>query len=116
MYAASSPEGAFTESLQGFRPTVAARAAAAQASPGVMLAGSVPRDWRDRRRLGSLTLSEPADFIDVEDPSCWSLLENDLAEPLNRLGVNWASTGLWHIENCDENYIKACRTLELVAH
>ncbi len=87
MYAASCPEGAFTESLQGFRPTTAARAAAVQASPGAMLAGSVPRDWRDRRRLGSLTLSEPADFIDVEAPSSWPLLENALAEPLNRLGV-----------------------------
>ncbi|SHE25385.1 Hypothetical protein ACGLYG10_1601 [Actinomyces glycerinitolerans] len=88
LYAASTPTGAFVETLQSFRPTTAARAAVARDAPGLMIAGSVPRDWRERRRLARLTLEEPSPFIDVESSDAWPVLEDALAPELSLLGVS----------------------------
>lgn len=88
MYAASTPTGAFVETLQSFRPTTAARAAVARDAPGPMIAGSVPRDWRERRRLARLTLEEPSPFINVESSDAWPVLEDALAPELSLLGVS----------------------------
>jgi len=88
LYAASTPTGAFVETLQSFRPTTAARAAVARDAPGLMIAGSVPRDWRERRRLARLTLEEPSPFIDVESSDAWPVLEDALALELSLLGVS----------------------------
>lgn len=94
LYAASTPEGAFTETLQAFRPTTAIRAAVFSESPTFMIAGSVPRDWRERRRLACLTLDAPAPFLDIECPEIWPLIESAAAAELCALGVSHLDVGV----------------------
>lgn len=86
-YAATTPKGAYVETLQGFRPTTATRLAARNAQARFMTAGAVPRDWRLNRRMARLTLESPAPFLDVENSDTWPLLEEELAAELAQLGI-----------------------------
>lgn len=87
MYAATTRLGALTETLQFFRPTTKTRAAVKRTQPGFMTAGAVPADWRANRRLASLSLTDPAPFVDLENPLLWPVLEQVLADELAALEV-----------------------------
>ncbi|MFI7481892.1 RES domain-containing protein [Kocuria sp. M1R5S2] len=87
LYAAAEPVGAYTETLQGFRPSTATRAAAQEHQPGLMLAGDVPRDWREKRSLAQFLVQSATPFVDVESPQTHRALEHHLASELAGLGV-----------------------------
>lgn len=87
LYTASNPTGAYAETLQGFRPTTATRAAAQQHQPHLMLAGDVPRDWRERRSLAQFLIQSPAPFVDIESPQTHRALEHHVASGLHTLGI-----------------------------
>jgi hypothetical protein len=87
LYAASRPEGAFAEVLQGFRPTAATLAAAAR-DDGHMAPSSVPQDWREKRVLSRFTVVEPLPFVDVEETQTHTALTHALAPQLAAMGVS----------------------------
>jgi len=87
MYAATTRCGAYMESLQTFRPSNAARAAASAAQTGLMIVGGVPADWRTTHAMGEFTLDHPLPFLDLEHPTTRRALEHELAGDLAALGV-----------------------------
>ncbi|WP_203585882.1 RES family NAD+ phosphorylase [Subtercola lobariae] len=62
LYAASSPSGAFAETLARFRPTTRMRSLPIERDEHLMAVGGVPADWRTRRQLVSLRLRDPLPF------------------------------------------------------
>lgn len=59
LYAATTQEGAFAETLARYRPTATMRALRVHEDEHLMAAGAVPADWRDRRQLVRFALEDP---------------------------------------------------------
>ncbi|MGV8882053.1 MAG: RES family NAD+ phosphorylase [Rhodoglobus sp.] len=87
LYAASSPEGAFAETLARFRPTAAMRALPPEEDEHFMVPGAIPADWRTRRQLSTFTLSEPLPFLDVDSPETHTHLTQTMAGVLETLAI-----------------------------
>ncbi|MDR3068558.1 MAG: hypothetical protein LBU50_03550 [Cellulomonas sp.] len=83
LYASTHSEGAYTETVQGYRLTAATAAACAKAHPGLMAAGSIPADWRTHRRLVAFSLPGALPFVDVDATETHTALTRHLAAELN---------------------------------
>ena len=75
LYGATTPEGAFAETVAGFRPsaTLIAAFTAAGATPLPTL-GVVPADWRLSRRLRRFSTEGALPFVDIEAPATHTYL------------------------------------------
>ena len=84
LYGATSPVGAFTETLAAFRPSasLARKLAQRQSDPGVIGQGEVPRQWRLDRRLRSFQAIDPLPFVDIEAPTSHTFLTQNASEVL----------------------------------
>ena len=90
LYAATTAEGAYAETLAGFRPpaSLIAKLNAAGGDPGLPAPGEIPRSWRLDRRLRTLTLPTPLPFVDIDAPATHTYLTQHAARLLIELGVN----------------------------
>ncbi|SDO31976.1 RES domain-containing protein [Cryobacterium flavum] len=90
LYAATSQEGAYAETLAAFRPSASllAKLQAAGMDAGLPGPGEVPRSWRLDRRLRALTLSNPLPFVDIDAPATHTYLTRNVARILSDIGVN----------------------------
>jgi len=86
LYAATTPTGCYAETLARYRPTAAMRRLRAQPDEHLMETGSVPADWRERRRLVSFGLESPLPFLDVDAPETHTYLTEAMAEWLDGIG------------------------------
>lgn len=70
LYAATTPSGAFAETLAAFRPSASLAAAVARTG-GARLStrGTVPASWRSARRLRRFTTRNALPFVDIEHPA-----------------------------------------------
>lgn len=87
LYAATTPAGCYAETLARYRPTAAMRRLRALPDEHLMEVGSVPADWRERRRLVSFGLDSPLPFLDVDAPETHTYLTEAMAHWLDGLGV-----------------------------
>lgn len=86
LYGATQPQGAYAETLAGFRPsaTLAARLASiGEAVPS----GEIPVSWRPARRLRSFTPVDALPFVDIEAPSSHTYLTQHAADVLLANGM-----------------------------
>lgn len=90
LYAATSQEGAYAETLAAFRPSASllAKLQAAGIDPDLPGPGEVPRSWRLDRRLRALALSNPLPFVDIDAPATHTYLTRHAARLLSEIGVN----------------------------
>ncbi len=88
MYAATTDQGAYTETVQKFRVNAETAAAAKRTQPDLMTAGSLPADWREHRRLHSFTIRNGLPFVDVDDTRSHTALTHHLAGDLAALGYS----------------------------
>lgn len=86
LYAATTAEACYAETLARFRPTPKMRELLKDDEPGFMVVGGVPQDWRLQRLLASVRLVDPLPFIDVEAPETHDYLSEVLASDLLALG------------------------------
>lgn len=84
LYAATDKVGAYKETIAYFRP---AASSLALTDSGLMNLGSLPAEWRDTRRMVSLTLENDLPFLDVEQDSTLSYLTEQMAETLIELKI-----------------------------
>lgn len=68
LYAASSPEGAYAETLARLRPTARVTALPRESDEHFMAVGAVPAEWRTRRLMTVFSLDDPLPFLDVDSP------------------------------------------------
>lgn len=68
LYAASTPNGAFAETLARYRPTARMRNLPFDRNEHLMAVGAIPADWRTRRQLVEFELNDPLPFLDVDAP------------------------------------------------
>jgi len=87
LYAATEPDGAYAETLARFRPTARMRRIRPQSDEHLMAVGSVPADWRERRRMVSFGLHDPLPFLDVDAPETHTYLTRMLPTALEDLGL-----------------------------
>jgi hypothetical protein len=85
LYAGTSVEACYAETLARFRPTPRIRELLKD-EKGFMVAGGVPQDWRLQRAIGTLALDDPLPFLDVEHQATQAYLSNELASELVGLG------------------------------
>lgn len=93
LYTATTPEGAFAETLARFRPKASLLQKMrnvptvddAQAHPPP---GFIDPSWFDMRRLRSLEMIEPLPFVDVDDPRTHTYLTEHAARDLFGLGLD----------------------------
>ncbi len=88
LYAGSTPEACYAETLARFRPTPKIRELLKNENEHFMVTGGVPQDWRLQRTMGDLTLENPLPFLDVEDPATHDYLSEVLAPNLVALGYD----------------------------
>jgi len=88
LYAASTAEGAYAETLARFRPTAAMRALPRESDEHFMEVGAVPADWRTRRELVRFALEDPLPFIDVDAPATHAFLTQEVPGNLAALGYD----------------------------
>lgn len=88
LYAATTQEGAFAETLAGFRPAASLIAKMVALGEDPSGAAQVPREWRLARRLRSLKLPTAIDFVDIDAPATHTYLTHHAAELLADLGVD----------------------------
>jgi hypothetical protein len=88
LYAATQQEGAFAETLAGFRPgaSLIAKMKEYGALPDDI--AQVPRDWRLARRLRSLELPTALQFVDIDSPATHTYLTHHASDLLADLGVD----------------------------
>lgn len=88
LYGASSPEGAYAETLAPFRPSASLIAKLAALQPqGGNVAGSVPASWRLERRLRALTVPSALPFVDLDSPATHTALTRSAPLTLLEHGV-----------------------------
>ena len=87
LYAATTAEGAFAETISRFRPTAASLLMRAEPGEHLMDVGAIPAEWRDCRRLVRFSLSEPLPFLDVDQPATHTFLTAQMAPTLDALGI-----------------------------
>lgn len=87
LYAGSTVEACYAETLARFRPTPKIRALLKD-EEGFMVAGGVPQDWRLQRAIATLALDDPLPFLDVEAPETQEYLSSALASELVALGYD----------------------------
>ncbi|MGB7982733.1 MAG: RES domain-containing protein [Candidatus Nanopelagicales bacterium] len=92
LYAASTAEGCFAETLARFRPSPAV-AAAVREDPGYMDPGGIPAAWREDRRLVSFALAAPLPFVDIDSTSTLLALGAQLHAELAPLGADELDRG-----------------------
>lgn len=85
LYAGSTVEACYAETLARFRPTPKIREILKD-EEGFMVTGGVPQDWRLQRILGDLALPDALPFLDVEDPATHEHLNVVLSSELVALG------------------------------
>lgn len=89
LYGATGTEGAFAETLAGFRPSATLlaklRATGAATLPEP---GAVPAAWRQDRRLRRFTVQQPLPFVDVESPTTHTYLTLYAPEILAARGLS----------------------------
>lgn len=88
LYAASSPEGAFAETLGRLRPTAKMLALPVEADEHLMAVGSIAADWRERRQLTKLSVLDPLPFLDADATETHTYLTSELAQTLESHGVD----------------------------
>lgn len=88
LYAASTAEGAFAETISRFRPTAASLLLRDEPGEHFMAPGSVPADWRTRRRLVRFSVNEPLPFLDVDKPATHTFLTAQMAPILDALEID----------------------------
>lgn len=86
LYAATTAEACYAETLARFRPTPRMRELFRDEEPGFMVVGGVPQDWRLQRHLASIRLADSLPFLDVEAPETHEFLNEVLANDLVALG------------------------------
>lgn len=87
MYCATTRIGAFKEVLADFRPAASSASLTPLSTEHLMSVGSVPASWRHGRAIVELSLENPLPFLDVERDETLSFLTTELAEELERLGL-----------------------------
>ena len=92
LYAATTIQGCFAETLARFRPSPAV-AAAVREDPGYMDPGGIPAAWREDRRLVSFALAAPLPFVDIDNTSTLLALGPQLHGELAALGVDELDRG-----------------------
>ena len=85
LYAGTTPEACYAETLSRLRPTPRIRDLVKD-ERGFMVTGGVPQDWRLQRTIGDLVLGDPLPFLDVEAPATHEYLSEALATELVALG------------------------------
>ncbi|MGV8913615.1 MAG: RES family NAD+ phosphorylase [Rhodoglobus sp.] len=88
LYAATSAEGAFAETISRFRPTAASLLLTNEDREHFMAPGSVPAEWRTRRRLVRFSVNEPLPFLDVDKPETHTFLTAQMAPTLDALEID----------------------------
>ena len=86
LYAATTAEACYAETLARFRPTARMRELLEEDEPGFMVIGGVAQDWRLQRVLATIRLVAPLPFLDVEAPETHEYLSDVLASDLAALG------------------------------
>lgn len=92
LYAATTIQGCFAETLARFRPSPAV-AAAVREDPGYMDPGGIPAAWREDRRLVSFALAAPLPFVDIDSTSTLLALGAKLHGELAPLGADELDRG-----------------------
>jgi hypothetical protein len=89
LYGATTPQGAYAETLAAFRPRASMIAAlsAMGAEPGRVAPGQVPASWPASRRLRSFDVIGALPFVDVESPITHTYLTAHAASVLVHYGV-----------------------------
>lgn len=92
IYCATQRAGAFGETIARFRPSLSLLADLARIEDDQPLdpqlqRGAVPRDWRERRRLGKTVLSPELNFVDSEAAETLQHLRLALASTARSLGL-----------------------------
>lgn len=89
LYGASLAEGAYAETLAGFRPqaSMVGQFSMVEADPGRVGPGQVPAGWLSTRRLRALTATGSLPFVDVEDPASHTYLTRNATSVLIRQGL-----------------------------
>jgi len=88
LYAASTAQACYGETLARFRPTPKIRELFKEEEPGFMVVGGVPQDWRLQRLLGTVRVIDPLPFLDVEAPETHEFLSDVLSSELVALGYS----------------------------
>jgi hypothetical protein len=94
LYAATEKVGAYKETIASLRTAPSSLKYAADSTEHFMNLGSIPRDWRDGRRMVSFGLREPLPFLDVEQDATLSHLTIAMAKELQDLGITTLDSGL----------------------
>lgn len=94
MYACTLPVGAYSESVQTYRPSAASYAACQKAQPGFMVAGNLPADWRTHRRLVGFSTAGGPPFVDVDATETHTALNRHLGPDLSGLGYDKLNVSL----------------------
>lgn len=85
LYAATEVKACFAETLARYRPTPKMRDLLKDETDFV-ICGGVPRDWRLRRTIASVSTSQALPFFDVDAPETHEFLSEKLAPQLVALG------------------------------
>ncbi|MBF4636261.1 RES domain-containing protein [Agreia pratensis] len=85
LYASTERIGAYKETLATYRP---AASSARYRTASHMAVGSLPAEWRDRRRLASFGLTDALPFLDVESDATLTFLTQELAATLDSLNLS----------------------------
>lgn len=85
LYAASQVRACYGETISRFRTSPKMRELLAD-EEHYMRCGGIPRDWRLRRTLVTLSAAEPAPFLDVDDAETQAFLSVELAPQLLAYG------------------------------
>jgi hypothetical protein len=93
LYCASTAAGAFGETLARFRPSLALLTLAQavvdeEPIDEDLLAGEIPSDWRNKRRLGSVVLDDGLSFVDIANGESLACLRTMLAPVAQALGLS----------------------------
>ncbi|MGO1851180.1 RES domain-containing protein [Microbacterium sp.] len=94
MYCSTAAVGAYKEVLARFRPRAKDYAPLGDDEAWVMAAGSIPKQWRDGRRIAEIELIEPLPFLDVDQDRTMTYLTEQLAGRLDELGTQNLDTSV----------------------
>lgn len=88
LYAASSRRACFGETIARFRPSPTLPRALLEPDGTYMNVGTVPIDWRLKRRMVELSFPQPSRFLDVDAPETHRYLGELMAPHLRAMGVS----------------------------
>lgn len=88
LYAATTKEGCYAETLARFRPTSTMKLIRPEPDEHLLESAGVPAEWRMRRAIAEFGVDSPLPFLDVEATETHTFLTEVLAKQLISLGFD----------------------------